>query len=415
MSFIRTFRGRLFVALLLVALVPTAAAVLSGTVLMREFVQAAGTAGPWDALAESGGELLERVEETGDPHLASRAERHRDQLSESLRLSRLYGFLATRFLELLPAAAITLVLFGAALAFLAAHFLARQLASPVGELVDWTGRIARSEPLPEEDDGSEVQEFTRLRAALRQMEADLRKARELEADQVRMRSWTEMARRVAHELKNPLTPMRMATARLVRTTGEENVDAARVLEEEMDRLDELARSFSTFGRIPDGPPTEVDIGEILASLARRHGSQEGDVEVSTPGSLPTAWGHPQALERAFLNLTANALDAVGGMDGGSTPEHPAVRIEVEERGVEVAVRFLDRGPGIPPAQIGRIWEPDFTTKRRGTGLGLALVRRTIEAHGGRVEARNRPEGGAEFSVFLPAGPSPLVSSEGHDA
>jgi signal transduction histidine kinase len=77
-------------------------------------------------------------------------------------------------------------------------------------------------------------------------------------------------------------------------------------------------------------------------------------------------------------------------------------VELREAGAEVEVRVLDDGPGIRPEHVDRVWEPDFTTKARGTGLGLALVRQTMQAHGGRVWARNRPEGGAEFGVALPA-------------
>jgi len=75
----------------------------------------------------------------------------------------------------------------------------------------------------------------------------------------------------------------------------------------------------------------------------------------------------------------------------------------------VEVRVLDTGPGIPPENLERIWEPDFSTKTRGTGLGLALVRQTVQAHGGRVAARNRAEGGAEFRVVLPLGPAAALA------
>jgi signal transduction histidine kinase len=105
-------------------------------------------------------------------------------------------------------------------------------------------------------------------------------------------------------------------------------------------------------------------------------------------------GHYDALARAFANLLLNAGEAVDGR-GGTVEVHAAA----EDGFVEVRVR--DGGPGIPPEHLERIWEPDFTTKSRGTGLGLALVKQTVQAHGGRVAAANRPEGGAEFRVSLP--------------
>jgi signal transduction histidine kinase len=112
-------------------------------------------------------------------------------------------------------------------------------------------------------------------------------------------------------------------------------------------------------------------------------------------------GHHDALSRAFANLLLNAGEVVSQAGRG------AVTVEVGEAEGEVEVRVLDDGPGIAPENVERVWEPDFTTKARGTGLGLALVRQTVQAHGGRVWARNRPEGGAEFGVALPAGPAAL--------
>jgi signal transduction histidine kinase len=112
--------------------------------------------------------------------------------------------------------------------------------------------------------------------------------------------------------------------------------------------------------------------------------------------LPRIHGHHDALSRAFANLLLNAADAMADTGGMVT-----VKLTAIEAGVEV--RVLDSGPGIPPELLERIWEPDFTTKARGTGLGLALVRRTLQAHGGGVWAHNRPEGGAEFRVVLPIG------------
>ena len=113
-------------------------------------------------------------------------------------------------------------------------------------------------------------------------------------------------------------------------------------------------------------------------------------------ALPCVHGHHDALSRAFANLLLNAGEVVAAAGGGG------VRVELREAGGEVEVRVLDDGPGIRPEHVERVWEPDFTTKSRGTGLGLALVRQTVQAHGGRVWARNRPDGGAEFGVALPA-------------
>ena len=396
----RSFQSRLFLTLLLVALIPIGLLGLGGTVAVQEVVRAGGTAGPWDAVARSGEELAALARAQGDPDLTASAERHREALSESVRLSRLYAFTAARLLDLLPALALGLIVLAAGLALLAARLLARQFSAPLEELVAWAGRVGRGEPIPEREEESGFGEFARLRSAFREMERELLKARRAEEERIRMRSWTETARRMAHELKNPLGPMKMAATRMADGSGARaNGEAAEILLEEIDRLDDLARSLSNFGSPPEGPPAPVDLRELLAGAARTFGPEL--VTWSTGDGVGEAMteGHAEALARVFRNLVSNALEASEEMDQNGPP--PVV-IRLEEGDGEVRIRVRDRGPGIPEEVLHRIWEPDFTTKRRGTGLGLALVRRTVEEHGGRVEARNAPEGGAEFSVHLPA-------------
>jgi signal transduction histidine kinase len=204
---------------------------------------------------------------------------------------------------------------------------------------------------------------------------------------------------VAHELKNPLTPMRFALHTLRRAAPErpEAREALEVMEAESGRLEELARTFAQLGRIPEGAPSEIDLREMLDYLLRTHLPPQVGHAIDAPDALPCVHGHHDALSRAFANLLLNAGEVVAAAGGGS------VRVELRESGAEVEVRVLDDGPGIAPENVERVWEPDFTTKARGTGLGLALVRQTVQAHGGRVWALNRPEGGAEFGVALPAG------------
>jgi len=237
------------------------------------------------------------------------------------------------------------------------------------------------------------------------MASELEQGRTEAIQAAKLRSWTEMARRVAHELKNPLTPMRMAAATVARMEGGAAREAGEVLLEEIARLDEMARTFSQFGRMPEGPPAEVDVPELLQELVKQHGPRGPGETPSVPeirlqvrGDPPFVAGHYDALVRCFRNLLLNALDAAG--------PHGWVQVEVcpVEEGVRVTMR--DSGPGIDPVDLERIWEPDFTTKSSGTGLGLPMVRQTIQFHHGRVEGRNHLDGGAVFLVELPSrGPS----------
>jgi two-component system nitrogen regulation sensor histidine kinase NtrY len=238
-----------------------------------------------------------------------------------------------------------------------------------------------------------VQEFTLLREALRKMASELEEGRRQAIQAAKLRSWTEMARRVAHELKNPLTPMKMAASRIGLMEDEGAQEAGAVLLEEIARLDEMARTFSQFGRMPEGPPSEVDIAELMVGLTGQHEGGGPELRCQAPSELPLVLGHYEALLRCFRNLLLNAMDAAG--EGG------LVQARIWHQDSRISVEIRDSGPGIPPQHLEQIWEADFTTKNRGTGLGLPLVRQTIQIHHGRVAVRNHPEGGAVFLVELP--------------
>jgi signal transduction histidine kinase len=356
------------------------------------------------ALCESGRQLVEAAEPaaTADPALRSALDRHKLQLSESLVQARRWSFLGGRLAMAMPLAIASIALILAALAFQVSRMLARDLARPIRDLVAWSDRMARDEPLPAptKAEASEVAEVRTLRDALRDASARIGEARARALEAERVRAWGEMARRAAHEMKNPLTPLRLAAYRLAKGGSDEAVrEAVAVIGEETGRLDELARNFAALGRPSSGPASPVDVREMLAGLL------SSDVPPAIERSLDVAPGTQvieafhDALLRAFRNLIRNAVEAVDSVGGG--------RIDLSvapwhEGGVEVVVS--DTGRGIPEGVSERIFEPDYTLKAGGTGLGLAVVRQAIAAHGGRVEARRRASGGAEFVVRLPATP-----------
>ncbi len=401
---IKSFQRRILLALFAVALVPTAILLMAGVLALREVVDTTGTAGPWGSLAESGQILLEEMEQAGvdDPGLRAAAAEHQEALSQSLRFSQIFSVVAGRFMGLVPILAVILALVIGGLSYWAARQLSRGFSRPIRDLVGWTDLIARNEPLPSPDPRGArgVQEFALLRDALRKMANELEQGRTEAIQAAKLRSWTEMARRVAHELKNPLTPMRMAASTVSRMESPAAREAGAVLLEEIARLDEMARNFSQFGRMPEGPPSEVDLPELLQELVRQHSAQGPEerkgptIEFLVDGDPEFVRGHYESLVRCFRNLLLNAMDAAGSAGW--------VRVVVEALDGGVRIEIRDSGKGIDPEDMERIWEPDFTTKSRGTGLGLPMVRQTIRFHHGRVEGRNHPEGGAVFTVELPS-------------
>jgi nitrogen fixation/metabolism regulation signal transduction histidine kinase len=416
------FRGRIFLALTLVSLVPVVLTLFFGTAMLREVVSSTGSAGAWDEVAESGRALFEQLATVGSPsaELSAAAERHEAALAESVRFSRLYAFLGERVLVLLPAFALLILALVAGLALVAANSISRDFSRPVEELVSWTRALSAGDELPAPEPKRErrgIREFAVLREALRATSTELGRARRREVEQAKMQSWADMARMVAHELKNPLTPMAMAADRVARSTDGNVAAAGEVLKAEIQRLDELARSFAQFGRPPSGPMSAVDLGELLTSLAAQLSAQGMMLSVDVPEHAVLSNGDLGSLERVFRNLVSNAQESVdasrathaaaalatdSGVTAAATVGHDApVHVELTSFPSWAEVRVQDRGTGIPDDMLQRIWEPDFTRKRRGTGLGLAFVRQVVQAHGGEAMARNRAGGGAEIIIRLP--------------
>jgi signal transduction histidine kinase len=398
-----TLEGRLFLWLLVVALVPTLLVVAVGLGAGARSLEWLGTLGPWARVAESGRTLLDAAESPArtDPALRSALERHRAELSASLVQAQRWSFIGERLAATAPAAIVAVVLILSGLALLVSRRLARELARPIHDLVGWSGRMAEGRPLPESNgrERREVVEVRALRAALRTAAARITESRRRELEAERLRAWGEMARRVAHEMKNPLTPLRLAAHRLAAAPAGDLSDVREVIEEETARLEELAKQFAALGRPAAGPASEVDVSELLGGLLA------SDVPPSIRSSLRVEPGtspiraYYDALLRAFRNLVRNAVEATAARG-----EDARIELAVGPSGGGVEVVVADNGAGIPDALLERIFEPDFTRKPGGTGLGLAVVRQTVLAHGGRVSARPRPGGGAEFIVQLPGAP-----------
>lgn len=227
-------------------------------------------------------------------------------------------------------------------------------------------------------------------------ELELGRARAIEAE--RAATLRESARQVAHELKNPLTPIRFAVDRLRRGAPPELSETVEVLATETQRLETMAKSFAQFGRLPEGPRAEVDVGELARYTARATIPPEMEAIVDVGDEVPMINGHHDALARALSNVMLNAVDAC--RDGSGTVGVRVRRSKVRgEAAVEIAV--YDTGCGIPPDKLHRIWEPYVTSKPGGTGLGLAIARQTVLAHDGMVAAESTVGAGTEIRFVLP--------------
>lgn len=392
------FRRRIFFVLVLMAAVPTGLAVVSWVLTVRTFGPTAGARASLEEVAASARRMLDEVDTIRlSPAARDAMGAHLDAVSRGVSFARR----ADSYLRYYTAGLATVVIALGTLVLVAAVYLgghlSRQLSRPIDELVGWTRLIRQHEPLPAGPPTRGAPEFASLRLALRDMAGaiDTARGRELEAE--RLRAFREVARRVAHEIKNPLTSMRIAVDQLQRTDGQAPARtsmALEVLAAETDRLERLAREFADFGRLPEGPTSEVDLVELLQELARTAVPEGVTVNVAANGGRRAIQGHYEPLRRAFSNLLRNASEAMGGRG--------AIEVRVSGEGRGVVITVADHGPGIPAELGGRVFEPYMTTKPDGTGLGLALVRQTVDAHHGTIAVGETPGGGATFTLVFPA-------------
>ena len=391
------FRQRIFVILVALTAVPTALAVVGWALAVRTVAPSAGARVALEDMAASARLMVDRMDTT---HLSARERaafrEHLDQLSKTVTLARRAETYLRYYAGGFAAVVFVLGAFAVIAAVRVAGHLSRQLSRPIDELVGWTRLIRRRMPLPAGPPSRGAPEFEALRQALRELATALEAARDRELEAERLRAFREVARRVAHEIKNPLTAMRIAVDQLGRTAGQSDREttAVDVLEAETQRLVQLAKEFAEFGRLPEGPKSEVDLVDLLMDLGKSAVPPEVDVSVRANGEPCKLLGHYDPLRRAFANLLRNAAEAMGGRG--------SIEIAVSRDGNGLAVTIADHGAGVPDDLRQRVFEPYFTTKRDGTGLGLALVRQTIEAHNGSITVAETPGGGATFSIVLSA-------------
>ena len=400
------FRTRLFLILTLFATLPSLLLTLVWAGTFARALPLVSGSSAWERAAATGGRAIAAAQQAplspGD-RAALRA--HEIELQESLTQARRFGFIAQRAVPIIAVVAVLALGVLVVVSSRVAGHLSRQLSRPIDELVGWTDRLGRGQELPEGPPRKGAPEFAVLRSRMRSVARELRDARSQEIEAERLRAFRESARQVAHELKNPLTPIRFAVARLRREAPPSLTDAVEVLDAESQRLEEMARSFTQFGRLPEGPAADVDVAELVRYTTRASVPPDVEADVRIDGDVPMIRGHHDALARALSNVLLNAVDACrAGREAGATrPARIGVTVARERNngddGIVISVR--DSGCGIAPDKLARIWEPYVTHKPGGTGLGLAIARQAILAHNGMVHAASVVGGGTEIRFTLP--------------
>ena len=296
-----------------------------------------------------------------------------------------------------------LALAGLVLAVLLGVFWSSQVSRPVERLAAFSERVAHGEwdePLRLRS----VRELETLVDALDRMRADLRGYRARLVTSERHAAWSRMAQTVAHEVKNPLTPIAVSIADLKRSYEQGRPDFAAILDsatrtvgEEIEALKRMLQEFSEFARLPAPRIERCDAARLLDDLAAIHRGDvaAGRLVVARPAEGITFDGDPDQLRRALINLVKNGLEATAA--GGR------VAVSARSLGDAVEIAVADDGPGLSEEQRSHLFEPGFTTKAAGSGLGLTIVERIVSEHGGAVTAEDAPPHGTRFLLRLPCG------------
>jgi nitrogen fixation/metabolism regulation signal transduction histidine kinase len=301
-----------------------------------------------------------------------------------------------------------------AAAILAAIWQARRLARPLEELAEQAAEVVRGEPHEVVARGG-VRELEAFARAFNKAIEDLVQLRKRLATTERIAARREIARQVAHEIKNPLAPIRAAveTLRRLRARGDRAFDdyfdeATRTVLDEVFRITKIVSEFTEFARLPAPHPAPVKLDEIARSAVSLYAAGGAAVTLET-STCPTIQADKDQLAQVLTNLIQNGLEAA---EGGVGPPRVALRIDAVGPD-RVAIRVADNGPGVSAEMLPRLFEPYATSKPNGTGLGLAIVQRIVQEHGGEIsyeagaQTGTMPQG-AVFRVVLPVGGPALL-------
>jgi len=286
---------------------------------------------------------------------------------------------------------------GVLLALLLSYFISSKMTRPIKSLITATGEIA-SGNLDYRIVIKEQDEFRTLAEAFNHMVAELSQNQRRIIELEKMATWQQMARRLAHEIKNPLTPIQLMAQQIVdKYPGSDPgyleilKESYEIIEQEVDSLKTLVRAFSDFARLPDFQPAVQDLKQLLLNIQKMY--QKTDISLVLPQEGVELSFDFDYLKRALVNLVDNALAA----QNGAGP----VLILLTKKEESVYLRITDKGTGIEKENLSKIFQPYFSTKQTGVGLGLAIVKKIIEEHDGVISVRSEPQNGTTFSIRLP--------------
>jgi two-component system nitrogen regulation sensor histidine kinase NtrY len=297
---------------------------------------------------------------------------------------------------------------GIFVAVLASLWFAARVTRPVVSLAEAARRVAAGD-LAAKVEVESSDELGELAASFNRMTEDLvqQKDRTLQAE--RVAAWRELARRLAHELKNPLFPLQVTVENLLRAKQKSPEMFEEVFHEgtatllaEIDNLKTIIGRFSEFSKMPQPQRRPTQVNDVVRSVLRVFHAQLRDndkeknrivVRTELAEALPEISADPDLLHRALQNLVLNAIDAL--------PQGGELAIRTGSLGDRIELLVSDTGSGLTQEECGRLFTPYYTTKQHGTGLGLAIVQSVVSDHGGKISVESTKERGTTFRIELP--------------
>ncbi len=311
----------------------------------------------------------------------------KDRLSQSLHMYNTVSLLKETILQknMIMVLAFILLISLVLFSIVIAGKISKTVNEPIDQLVKGMKRVKTGnldEPIKAETRG----EFGYLAASFNQMMHDLKESHQKLIESEKLAAWREVARRMSHEIKNSLTPITLSLRQIMKLSDDKNEQNIKVLQDEFNHLKSLADTFSTFSKMPRPRMAEMSLNDTIRHIAHLLKPAHAQVQftLDLDESIPYLPGDYEQIKRVFLNLIGNSMDAM--QDEGSLS---IITQKLDDPCFSVQCEICDTGKGMDEATLQAIFRPYFTTKGKGTGLGMPIVKQILDDHGASIEVESR--------------------------
>jgi len=321
------------------------------------------------------------------------------QIQEVNQIYKTLGFVQSDIRTSFLFTFLSIYILGVILALAVSYIISKKITRPISQLITATNEIGKSN-LTYRIPVSGKDEFSVLGSAFNDMVQALSENQQRILELEKMAAWQQLARKLAHEIKNPLTPIQLMAQQmhdqydgLDEKYKKMLSDSCSIIEEEVGSLQRLVREFSDFARLPEFKLIKQDILPLFDSIKKLYGNADIELNLATdPIEIEYDYDY---LKRVLINLVDNAL--------ASSPDSGQIVITLNSTTEnQISISVADSGEGIAKNDLQKIFEPYFSTKRSGVGLGLAIVKKIIDEHSGHIKVDSEIDQGTTFTILLPA-------------